>query len=66
MPGTVDLGIADDGECSDHEQAVQIAVIRLSTEHISSMLDDATLNQLSVADVTRLPNQGNKPGALRF
>jgi hypothetical protein len=26
MPGPVDLGIADDGECSSHEQAVQIAI----------------------------------------
>jgi len=26
MPGAMDLGIADDGECSGHEQAAQVAV----------------------------------------
>src|ERR1700720_3451785 len=26
MPGAMDLGIADDGKCSGHEQAAQIAV----------------------------------------
>jgi hypothetical protein len=26
MPGAMDLGIADDSECSGHEQATQIAV----------------------------------------
>ena len=26
MLGAVDLGVADDGECSGHEQAAQIAV----------------------------------------
>ena len=26
MPGAMDLGIADDGECSGHEQAAQIAI----------------------------------------
>jgi hypothetical protein len=26
MPGAMDLGIADDGECTGHEQAAQIAV----------------------------------------
>ena len=26
MPGAVDLGVADDGECTGHEQATQIAV----------------------------------------
>ena len=26
MPGAVDLGIADDSQCSGHEQTAQIAV----------------------------------------
>ena len=26
MPGAMDLGVADDGECSGHEQATQIAI----------------------------------------
>ena len=26
MPNAMDLGIADDGECSGHEQAAQIAI----------------------------------------
>ena len=26
MPGAMDIGIADDGECSGHEQAAQIAI----------------------------------------
>ena len=29
MPGAMDLGIADDGECSGHEQAAQIAIALL-------------------------------------
>ena len=28
MPDAMDLGIADDGECSGHEQAAQIAIAR--------------------------------------
>jgi hypothetical protein len=30
MPGAMDLGIADDGECSGHEQAAQIVVTLLA------------------------------------
>ena len=26
MPGAMDLGVADDGECAGHEQAAQIAI----------------------------------------
>ena len=26
MPGTMDLGIADDGQCAGHQQAAQVAV----------------------------------------
>ena len=26
MPGSVNLGVTDDGECTGHEQAAQIAV----------------------------------------
>src|ERR1019366_8008487 len=30
MPGAMDLGVTDDGECSSHEQAAQIAVTLLA------------------------------------
>ena len=30
MPGAMDLGIADDGECAGREQAAQIAIAALA------------------------------------
>jgi hypothetical protein len=40
MPGSVNLGVTDDGECTGHEQAAQIAVTSLWKSCFAETIDE--------------------------